>query len=129
MTDNIIRIATDEAPSPAGHYAQATAWRDLVFVSGQLGARSNGEHTAGESFEVQARQALGNMLAVLAAAECGPEHVLRVTAYIVGVENWPAFNRVYAELMGEARPARTVLPVPELHHSYLIEVEAVAARR
>jgi 2-iminobutanoate/2-iminopropanoate deaminase len=127
MADKIIRIATDEAPAPAGHYVQATAWRDLVFVSGQLGVRSNGEHTAGESFEVQARQALGNMLAVLAAAECGPEQVLRVTAYIVGVENWSAFNRIYAELMGVARPSRTVVPVAELHHSYLIEVEAIAA--
>lgn len=129
MTDKIIRITTDNAPAPAGHYAQATAWRDLVFVSGQLGVRSNGEHTTGESFAVQARQALGNLLAVLAAAECGPEQVLRVTAYIVGVENWPAFNRVYAEFMGDARPARTVVPVPELHHGYLIEVDAIAARR
>lgn len=129
MADKIIRIATDNAPAPAGHYAQATAWRDLVFASGQLGVRSNGAQTTGESFEVQARQALGNLLAVLAAAECGPEQMLRVTAYIVGVENWPAFNRVYAELMGDARPARTVVPVPELHHGYLIEVDAIAARR
>jgi reactive intermediate/imine deaminase len=129
MADKIIRIATDNAPSPAGHYAQASAWRDLVFASGQLGVRPNGEHLAGESFEVQARQALGNLLAVLAAAECGPEQVLRVTAYIVGVENWPAFNRIYAELMGDARPARTVVPVPELHYGYLIEVDAIAARR
>lgn len=129
MADRIIRIATDDAPAPAGHYAQATAWRDLVFASGQLGVRSNGEHTTGESFEVQARQALSNLLAVLAAAECGPEQVLRVTAYIVGVENWPAFNKVYAELMGDARPARAVVPVPELHHGYLIEVDAVAAKQ
>lgn len=129
MADKIIRIATDDAPPPAGHYAQATAWRDLVFASGQLGVRSDGQHMVGESFEVQARQALGNLLAVLAAAECGPEQVLRVTAYIVGVENWPAFNRVYAELMGDARPARTVVPVPGLHHGYLLEVDAVAARR
>jgi 2-iminobutanoate/2-iminopropanoate deaminase len=129
MADKIIRIATDDAPPPAGHYAQATAWRDLVFASGQLGVRSDGQHMVGESFEVQARQALSNLLAVLAAAECGPEQVLRVTAYIVGVENWPAFNRVYAELMGDARPARTVVPVPGLHHGYLLEVDAVAARR
>jgi reactive intermediate/imine deaminase len=129
MADEVIRIATVNAPAPAGHYAQATGWRDLVFASGQLGVQPNGEHTTAESFEVQARQALGSLLAVLAAADCGPEQVLRVTAYIVGVENWPAFNKVYAEMMGEARPARTVVPVPELHHGYLVEVDAVAARR
>lgn len=128
MTDPIERITTDAAPAPAGHYAQATAWRDLVFASGQLGVRPDGSHSVDEGFEVQVRQALGNVLAVLAAAGCGPERVLRVTAYIVGVANWPAFNRVYAELMGEARPARTVVPVAELHHGYLVEVDAIAAR-
>lgn len=128
MTDPIDRIATDSAPRPAGHYAQATAWRDLVFTAGQLGIRPDGSHTVGHAFETQARQALDNILAVLAAANCGPDRVLRVTAYIVGVDNWPAFNKVYAEVMGDARPARTVVPVPELHHGYLVEVEAIAAR-
>lgn len=51
-----------------------------------------------------------------------------LTAYIVGVVNWPAFNKVYAELMGDARPARTVVPVPELHHGYLVEVDAIGVR-
>jgi 2-iminobutanoate/2-iminopropanoate deaminase len=50
-----------------------------------------------------------------------------VTAFIVGVANWPAFNSTYAEMMGPARPARSVVPAPELHHGYLIEIEAVAA--
>jgi 2-iminobutanoate/2-iminopropanoate deaminase len=54
--------------------------------------------------------------------------MLKVTVYIVGVELWPAFNTIYAELMGEARPARAVVPVPELHHGYLVEIEATAAR-
>jgi enamine deaminase RidA (YjgF/YER057c/UK114 family) len=51
-----------------------------------------------------------------------------VTAYIVGVENWPLFNRVYADVFGDAWPARSVVPVSELHHGYLIEVEAIVAR-
>ena len=128
MADPVERIATNLVPAPAGHYSQATAWRDLVFVSGQLAPCPNGMHTADQPFEVQVRQALANMLAILREAGCGPDRVLRVTAYIVGVENWPAFNRVYAEVFEEARPARTVVPVPELHHGYLIEIEAIAAR-
>jgi reactive intermediate/imine deaminase len=128
MTDPIERIATTAVPAPAGHYSQATAWRDLVFVSGQLATRSDGTHTADQPFEVQARQALANVLTILAEAGCGPAQVLRVTAYIAGVENWPAFNRIYAEVFGEAKPARTVVPVPELHHGYLVEVEAIAVR-
>src|SRR4051794_9745351 len=124
MTAGIEQVSTARAPAPAGHYAQATAWRDLVFVSGQLPVRADGTHTAGASFEVQARQALANLLAVLAEADSDPGRVLRVTAYVVGVEHWPVFNRIYAELFGEARPARAGEPVPELHPGYPVEVEA-----
>lgn len=129
MTDPIERIATAAVPAPAGHYAQATAWRDLVFVSGQLAPRSDGTPTADQPFEVQVRQALANLFAILGEAGSGPDRVLRVTAYIVGVENWPAFNRIYAEMFGDAKPARTVVPVPELHHGYLVEVDAIGVRR
>jgi enamine deaminase RidA (YjgF/YER057c/UK114 family) len=97
MTNSIERIAAAGVPAPAGHYSHATSWRDLVFASGQLGARSDGSHTADRPFETQVRQALDNVLTVLAEAGCGREQVLRVTAYIAGVENWPAFNRVYAD--------------------------------
>ena len=127
--DDVERISTAQAPTPAGHYAQATAYGDLVFVSGQLPVAPGGTHDERADFEAQARQAIANVLAIVRAAGSGPEHVLKVTAYIVGVENWPQFNRVYAEAFGDARPARAVVPVPELHHGYLVELEAVAIRR
>lgn len=122
-------ILSPEVPAPAGHYAQAVAYKDLVFVSGQLAPRPDGSHTAGEPFAVQARQALANLFAILKAGGCGPQDVLKVTAYLVGAGNWPEFNRIYAEVFGEHKPARAVVPVPELHYGYLIEVEAVAIRR
>lgn len=127
MSD-IERIAVPGAAPPAGHYSPATAWRDLVFVSGQLPVRPDGTHTADQPFDVQARQVLANLFAVLAAAGSSPESVLKVTVYVVGIEHWPAFNRLYAEAFGDAKPARAVVPVPELHHGYLVEVEAIAAR-
>lgn len=122
-------ILSPEVPAPAGHYSQAAAYKDLVFVSGQLAPRPDGSHTAGEPFAVQARQALANLLAVLKAAGCGPQDVVKVTAYLVGAGNWPEFNRLYAEAFGTHKPARSVVPVPELHYGYLIEIEAVGIRR
>jgi 2-iminobutanoate/2-iminopropanoate deaminase len=124
----IDRITTPSAPRPAGHYSQACAYGDLVFVSGQLPVSVEGKVRADLSFEEQVRLALGNLLAIVEAAGSGPDRVLKVTAFIVGVDNWPAFNRVYAELFGEARPARSVVPVGSLHHGCLVEVEAIAAR-
>lgn len=112
---------------PAGHYSPAIVHGGLIYISGQLGARPDGGHTAGQPFEDEARQALANLLAVLGAAGVSPDRLLKVTAYIVGVENWPAFNAVYADVMGEARPARSVVPVPELHYGCLVEIDAIAA--
>ena len=100
-----------------------------VYVSGQLPIAADGSHNQAASFEEQARLAMQNMLAVVEAAHGSRDTVVRVTAYIVGTENWPVFNRVYAEAMGHARPARTVVPVPGLHYGYLVEIDAIALRR
>ena len=124
----IDRITTSNAPKPAGHYSQACRYDDLIFVSGQLPVSLEGKALADRSFEEQVRVALSNLLAIVKEAGSGPDRVLKVTAFIVGVDNWPVFNRVYAELFGDARPARSVVPVPSLHHGCLIEIEAIAAR-
>lgn len=117
---------TARAPRPAGHYSQAVAAGGQLYVSGQLPIRPDGTRVTEGGFEAQARQALGNVLAILADAGVRPERVVRVTAYIVGVENWPRFDAVYAELLPGWRPARTVVPVPELHYGLLVEIDAIA---
>lgn len=122
----ITTVLTDQAPTPAGHYAQATICGGMVYVSGQLPIGPDGSRDPNASFEDQARQALANLFAVLAAAGATPDRVVKVTAYIVGVEHWPRFNAVYATAFGDARPARSVVPTPELHHGCLVEVDAIA---
>ncbi|MDX7950537.1 RidA family protein [Lichenihabitans sp. Uapishka_5] len=119
-------IVTDRVSPPGGHYAQGVAAGPHVYVSGQLPVRPDGSKDPDADFDTQAALAISNMLAVLAAAGGGPEHLVKVTAYIVGIANWPRFNAVYARLMGPLRPARSVVPVPELHFGFLVEVDAVA---
>ncbi len=123
----ITTLVPEGVARPGGHYRHARRFGDLVFTSGQLPIRADGSHTADRPFEEQARQALANLLATLRAAGAGPHDILKVTVYIAGVDLWPRFNAVYAEVMGEAKPARTVVPVPELHYGYLVEVDAIAA--
>lgn len=129
MEKALTPILTDQAPAPAGHYAQAIRAGETLYVSGQLPIRADKAPLEDMGFAAQARQAIANMLAILEAAGGTPADLCRVTAYIVGVENWPEFNRVYADMLGDARPARTVVPVPELHYGYLVEIDAVAALR
>lgn len=70
-----------------------------------------------------------NLLAVVRAAECEVHDLLKITVYIVGIEHWGHFNELYAHALGEVRPARSVVPVPALHHGYVVEIDAIAARR
>jgi reactive intermediate/imine deaminase len=123
----VTTIVPEGLARPGGHYSHARRFGDLVFTSGQLPVRPDGSHTADRPFEEQARQVLANVLEALRAAGAGPHDILKVTVYIAGVDLWPRFNAVYAEVMGEARPARTVVPVPGLHYGYLVEVDATAA--
>ena len=123
---NLTYILTGRAPKPAGHYSQAVVAGRSVYISGQLPIHPGGAQLPDSSFESQAAQALENMLAILAAAGGRSDRLARVTAYIVGVENWPCFNAVYATKLLSARPARTVVPVPELHHGFLVEIDAIA---
>lgn len=121
-----MNISTKNAPAPFGHYSQAKTGGDIIFISGQLAAEKDGTHCFDKSFSKQTRQCLGNVLAIARAAGAEKHQILKVTAYIVGVEHWPEFNKIYSEIFGETKPARSVVPVPELHHGYLIEVEAFA---
>jgi 2-iminobutanoate/2-iminopropanoate deaminase len=119
-------ILTADAPAPAGHYSQAMRSGNSLYISGQLPIRADKAPLPSTDFETQARQALANMLAILEAAGGKAEDLCRVTAYIVGVGNWPEFNRIYSDMLGDAKPARTVVPVPELHYGFLVEIDAIA---
>ena len=114
------------APGQA-HYVPAIAHAGLVFTSGQLPRLPDGTHTADRLFEEQVRICLDNLDRVLVAAGTDRTRILHVTAYLVGIDHWDAFNRVYADWCGDWRPARTVVPVPNLHFGYLVEIDAIAA--
>ena len=120
-------ISTANAPAAGGHYSQGIRHAGLVYVSGQLPIEPGGRHRSEADFDDQARLAIRNMIAVAEAAGSSVENLLKVTVYIVGIENWPRFNAVYAEMLGNVRPARAVVPVPELHYGYLVEIDAIAA--
>ncbi|MEW6761012.1 MAG: RidA family protein [Pseudomonadota bacterium] len=110
-------------PLPAGHYSQAVVTRGgLVFVSGVLPARD----LPAPSFEAQCASVFDQCAQILRAAGCGLHDVVQCTAYLAGVEHWPAFNAAYAAVFGEHRPARAVVPVPALHYGCLVEVQLVA---
>lgn len=120
-------IAVFGNASPRAHYVPALGHAGLVFTSGQLPFLPDGSHGYDRSFDEQARQVLDNLDRVLANAGTTRNRVLHVTAFLAGIDHWDAFNRIYADFFGDWRPTRTVVPVPNLHFGYLLEIEAIAA--
>lgn len=120
--DAIELITAPSVPRPGGHYSHAARAGNLLFVSGVLPVAVN----PGDSFEAQSRAAMDQCQRILEAARCGWTDVAQCTVYIADVSHWPEFNRIYADYLKEHRPARVVVPVPGLHHGYLIEVQVTA---
>ena len=123
----ITHVHTQDAPAPGGHYSQAVVYNGLVFVAGQLAIDPRtGEKRLG-SIEEQTEQVMKNVGEILKAANSDLSRVLKMTVYISDIGLWGRVNEVYARVMGEHRPARAVIPTKELHHGFLIEIDAVAA--
>lgn len=119
-------IETAAAPAARGHYSRALEHAGTVYVAGQLPIDPAAPERRLEGFEAQARQVIANMIAIVEAAGSSRENILRTTVYIADIALWPAFNAIYAEMLGGHRPARTVVPVPALHYGYLVEMDAIA---
>ena len=111
--------------TPGGHYSHASIANGLVFVSGQLPISPSGELLNQLSFEEQVKQTLSNVKTVLEAAGSSVAQLVQVRVYITSISNWPSFNQIYKEWAGQSLPARAVVPVPELHYGFSIEVEAI----
>jgi reactive intermediate/imine deaminase len=120
-------VTTDSAPAARGHYSQAIVHAGLVYVAGQLPIDPRQPEHRLSDFESQARQVIGNVIAIVEAAGSSRDRIVRTTVYIADVAHWPAFNAVYAQLLGDHKPARTVVPVAQLHYGYLVEMDAIAA--
>ena len=120
-------IFTEKAPRPAGHYSQAIVHGDTIYVAGQLPIEpETGEKKTGP-IEEQAEQVLRNIAEILQAAGSDLNHVLTVTVYIADMSLWERLNAVYTRFFGEQRPARAVVPAPNLHFGFQVEIDAIAA--
>jgi len=120
-------VSTSAAPPAAGPYSQAIATDDLVFCAGQLGT----DPTTGEladGLEAQAERALRNLAAVLDAAGCSFGDVVKTTCFLADINDFAAFNAVYARFMSDPAPARSTFQVAALPKGGRVEIEAIAAR-
>ena len=113
-------IETKNAPAAIGPYSQAIVMNGLVYTSGQIPI-----DTLTGTIEEQTAQAIKNLSAILDAAGSGLEHVIKTTCFLTDINNFAAFNEVYARLF-PGRPARSCVEVAALPKGALVEIEAIA---
>ena len=119
-------VATERAPAAIGPYSQAVRVGPWLWVSGQLGL----DPATGALVEGgpggQTRQAVANVLAILAGAGLEARHLVRVGIFVTDIGAFAEVNEAYAAGIGEARPARATVEVAGLPRGGLVEIEAVA---
>ncbi|HSG39045.1 MAG TPA: Rid family detoxifying hydrolase [Thermoanaerobaculia bacterium] len=117
---------TENAPEALGPYSQAVEIDGWLYTSAQSGLDPVTNELAEGGFEAQARQVLKNLQAVLATGGCSFQDVVRTTIYILDFANFPAVNSLYAEAMGDHRPARTTLQVSAIPKAGLVAMDMIA---
>ena len=120
-------ISTPNAPAAVGPYAQGNIVNGLLFASGQIALVPETGELAGDTIEAQATQVFANLKAVLLeAAGTDFDHVVKTTCFLDDINDFAAFNAIYAESFGETLPARSCVAVDKLPKGALVEVEVIA---
>ena len=118
-------IHTDKAPAAIGPYSQAVAINGILYTSGQIPIDpQTGEMVEGD-ISAQAEQSCKNIGAILASEGSGFAKVIKTTCFLANMEDFAAFNEVYAKYF-VSRPARSCVAVKTLPKNALCEIEAIA---
>lgn len=120
-------ISTPKAPSAIGPYNQATSFEKLIFTSGQIALNPETMEVVSGAVKEQTKQVMENLKAVLEEANSSFENVLKTTCYLASMDDFVAFNEVYAEYFkSETAPARSTVAVKTLPKNVLVEVDLIA---
>ena len=126
-----IRLIQPEGWAPAKGYANGIAARGTqIFVGGQIGWNAQQQFET-DDFIAQTRQTLQNVMAVLGEAGAGPEHMVRMTWYVIDRVEYNArlkeLGGVYREVIGKHFPAMTCVEVAALMEARAkVEIEVTA---
>ena len=121
-------IATEKAPKAVGPYSQAIRFANLVFVSGQIPMDPKSGEIVGGDIEIQAKQVLENLKAVIEASGMGLENVLKCTCFLQNMEHFSRFNSVYNSYFANVLPARETVEVSRLPKDVLVEISAICGK-
>ena len=119
-------ISTEKAPAALGPYSQAIRANGMIYCSGQIPINPATGSIEAKTIEEQTAQSITNLRNVLEKAGSPLSEVVTTTVFIKNMNDFAALNKVYAELFGDTKPARSCVEVARLPKDVLVEIECIA---
>lgn len=120
-------ISTDKAPAAIGPYSQGMIVNGMLFASGQIALDPQTGEMVGSTIQEQTERVMRNVMGLLEAAGTDLDHVVKTTCFLDDINDFAAFNEVYAQYFKNTLPARSAVGVAALPKGALVEVEVIAA--
>ena len=121
-------VSTEDAPAAVGPYNQAVIHGDVLYCAGQIALAPGTEGLKGDTAAEQIEQCLTNVEAVCAAAGTTLANAIRLTVYLVDMDDFQAVNSVHTRFFeADQAPARVAIAVQALPLGARVEVEATVA--
>ena len=118
-------ISTPNAPKAIGPYSQGIKYDNLIFTSGQIPLKPNGEFVDSDIKE-QTKQVLENLSNVLKEANSSLDSVVKTSVFLTNMDDFAAMNEVYEKYFKDNKPARSTIGVKELPRGAKVEIECIA---
>ena len=121
-------IATENAPKAVGPYSQAISTNRMIFTSGQIPINPKTGKIEASTIEEQTEQVMQNLHYVLAQGGVAFDRVVKTTCFLTDMNDFAAFNGVYAKYFPENPPARSCVAVAALPMGAKVEIEVIAVQ-
>lgn len=121
-------INTSKAPAAIGPYSQAVEVNGTLYVSGQIPFVPETMTVISDDIKEQTRQSLENVKAILEEAGYSLKDVVKAGVFIKDMNDFASINEVYAEYLGEVKPARACVEVARLPRDVKVEIEVIAVK-
>ncbi|MDP6963905.1 MAG: RidA family protein [Planctomycetota bacterium] len=118
-------IHTDNSSQAIGPYSQAIRVEGWVYTSGVVGMRPDNS-VAGDTIAEQTHQVFANLQAILGAAGCTLQDVVKATVYLADMDEFSAMNEIYSQYMDGHQPARSCVEVARLPRDLRVEIDVIA---
>ena len=122
-------IFTEKAPAPIGPYNQAVLIGNTLYTSGQIAINPATNELVLDSIEIETKQVMENLKAVLEAAEMNHEDVIKASIFVMDMNDFSKINTIYGSYFNEkTAPARETVQVACLPKNVNVEISMIAIK-